>query len=68
MENFAPLHIGQIVEIRPGYNAETSCRDVWDAIAGCVAEIMELCPAGDVLVFVKGQGETYVSRRRLKCA
>jgi hypothetical protein len=61
-----PLHIGQIVEIRPGYNAETSCRDVWDEIAGCEAEVVALPAGTDVLVHVKGQGETFVNARRLK--
>jgi len=59
------VHIGTRVEILPAYNSETGCRDIYDEVAGCEAEILRFVGA-DAEVYVKAMGEVTISRARLR--
>jgi hypothetical protein len=61
------LYPGVLAEVTPAYNSETGCRDIWDEVAGCQAEVLR-SPAsnGDTLVWINGLGETWIYFSRLR--
>ncbi len=58
---------GLTVQILPGYNSETHCRDIWDDVAGCEASVLRDEGGQDLLVEIKGTWqEVWLNRGRCK--
>ena len=56
---------GTMVEILPAYNHETGCRDIFDEVARCDAEVVQV-DGFDVLVYIRTIGEVWLSLSRIK--
>jgi hypothetical protein len=60
------IFVGSVCEVLPAYSSESGCRDIFDSVTGCRADVLRIDSSGDVLVDVPAMGEHWLHIGRLK--